>query len=60
MLPAVKESNQNLKDYFGKIIVDYIEEMEGLVKVPKITEMPIELPIPQIYTNSYANLQMKV
>jgi len=62
MLPAVQERNPCLKYEVGQIIFDYVKDMVGQERAPKITGMLIDLPIPEIrmYMDSYANLQMKV
>ncbi len=60
MLIVFQKSNSNLKDQLGQIIFDYFEKMEGEERVPMITGMLIELPVPQMYMSSYVNFQMKV
>ena len=58
MLQAVQESNQKPKDQVCKIIFDYIQKQKD--KAPKIIDMLIEFPIPQMYMSRNANLRMKV
>lgn len=62
ILPAVTERNVHLKNQVGQIIYDFIVEIAGVDKAPKITGMLIELPIQQIkaYLSSYEALFMKV
>jgi polyadenylate-binding protein len=61
-LPAVDERNVHMKDQVGNTIYDYVLQLCGPDKAPKITGMLIELPVEQIkqYMGSYEALQMKV
>lgn len=61
-LPAVDERNTLMKDQVGNTIYDYVLQLCGPEKAPKITGMLIELPVEQIrqYMASYEALQMKV
>jgi len=59
---AVDERNPMMKDQVGNTIYEYITEMVGQQKAPKITGMLINLPLEQIrqYMRSYEVLVLKV
>jgi len=61
-LPAITERNPLMKDQVGNTIWDYVLNLCGPEKCPKITGMLIELPVEQIkqFMGSYEALQMKV
>lgn len=61
-LPAVSKKNPHYKDQVGNCIYDYVLQLCGPEKAPKITGMLIELELELIkqYMSSYAVLQMKV
>lgn len=48
LLPSVTEKNPFLKDQVGHLIYDYVQNLIGPDKAPKITGMLIELPVQQI------------
>merc|ERR1712023_187652 len=62
ILPAVQEKNPYLKEQVGHVIFEYVRNIIGSEKAPKITGMLIELPVPQIqqYMQSYEALQHRV
>lgn len=61
-LNALSPQNPHLKQQVGGCIYEYVQQLVGDDKAPKITGMLIELPINQIkeYMMDYNNLQVKV
>jgi hypothetical protein len=48
LLPAVAPNNPNYKGQVGEFIYEYVEQLAGEEKAPKITGMLIDLPIADI------------
>ena len=48
LISAVVPQNPNYKTQVGEFIYDFVEEIIGEVKAPKITGMLIDLPINDI------------
>lgn len=61
-IPALNPNNPHLKQQVGGCIYEYVQQLVGDEKAPKITGMLIELPVNQIkeYMTHYENLQIKV
>lgn len=61
-IPALNPNNPHLKQQVGGCIYEYVQQLVGDDKAPKITGMLIELPVNQIkdYMMDFNNLQMKV
>lgn len=61
-LPAVNERNPYLRQQVGSTIFDFVVQLVGPERAPKITGMLIELPVQQIkqFMSSYEALQHKV
>ena len=61
-LPSVDERNPMMKDQVGNCIYEFVVEIVGQTKAPKITGMLINLPIEQIkqFMKSHDVLMMKV
>lgn len=61
-IPAISPQNPHLKNQVGHAIYQYVQQLVGDEKAPKITGMLIELPIDQIkaYMSDYNNLELKV
>ena len=62
MQPAVVPQNPNLKNQIGEFVYEYVEQMIGEERTPKITGMLIDLPLDQIraYLFDYNKLATKV
>lgn len=62
LLPGVAPNNPNYKGQVGEFIYEYVEQLAGEDKAPKITGMLIDLPIGDIraYLVDFARLQFKV
>ena len=56
------ERNPYLKEQVGNLIFDFVQNLIGQEKAPKITGMLIELPVVQVkqYLSSYDALKLKV
>jgi hypothetical protein len=61
-VPALNPNNPHMKQQVGSCIYEYVGQLVGDEKAPKITGMLIELPINQIrdYMMDFGNLQAKV
>jgi hypothetical protein len=61
-IPALNPNNPHMKQQVGGCIYEYVHNLVGEDKAPKITGMLIELPVAQIkeYMTDYNNLQAKV
>lgn len=61
-IPALNPNNPHLKQQVGGCIYEYVQQLVGDDKAPKITGMLIELPVNQIkeYMMDFGNLQLKV
>ena len=61
-IPALNPNNPHMKQQVGSCIYEYVQQLVGDEKAPKITGMLIELPINQIkdYMMDFGNLQHKV
>ena len=61
-IPALNHNNPHMKQQVGSCIYEYVQQLVGDEKAPKITGMLIELPINQIkdYMMDFGNLQHKV
>jgi Poly-adenylate binding protein, unique domain len=53
LLPTVVPGNQNMKNFVGEFIYDYVEKMAGEGPAPKITGMLIDLPLDDIKSYLY-------
>ena len=62
LLPSVTDRNPYLKEQVGNLIFDFVQNLIGQDKAPKITGMLIELPVVQVkqYLSSYDALKLKV
>lgn len=62
LMPAIVESNPYVKEQVGTLIYEYVVDIIGNQKAPKITGMLIELPVSQIllFLYSYETFKMKV
>jgi len=61
-LPAVDDRNPLMKEQVGNTIYEYVTELVGQQKAPKITGMLINLPLEQVrqFMRSYDALRLKV
>lgn len=61
-IPALNPNNPHLKQQVGGCIYEYVQQLVGDDKAPKITGMLIELPVNQIkeYMMDFNNLKHKV
>lgn len=62
IIPAVVPQNPNYKAQVGEFIYEYVEQIAGDEKAPKITGMLIDLPIGDIqqYLADFGRLQFKI
>ena len=61
-IPAISPQNPHLKNQVGHAIYQYVQQLVGDEKAPKIAGMLIELPLDQIkaYMSDFNNLELKV
>lgn len=62
IIPGVVPQNPNYKNIVGEFIYEYVEQISGEEKAPKITGMLIDLQIPEIhgYLSDFGRLQQKI
>jgi hypothetical protein len=48
LLPAVVPQNPNYKNQIGEFVYEFVEEIAGEDRAPKITGMLIDLPLEEI------------
>jgi hypothetical protein len=61
-ISAIQPHNPHLKNQVGHAIYEFVQQLVGDEKAPKITGMLIELPLDQIkaYMSDFNNLNLKV
>ena len=61
-LPVVVPENPNLKQFVGEFIYEFVEQIIGEERAPKVTGMLIDLPIEEIkgYLYDFFKLQQKI